>query len=151
MITRKVNVCVVAKHFPQKVRDKPRALKKVILNHPDQLTTHSLRYLWKLPPLAKTFVLLDWFATVGTVVSSFRNQSDCWSHLPPQRRWSHCCFIIIRISWKFIHYQMSVSNGWVLSQKIWLLSNICISQRPTRLSSHFCLVVRLLKRRKMSK
>ena len=45
MITAKINVCVVAKRFPQKVslRDKRRALNRAVLNHPDQLATNTLK------------------------------------------------------------------------------------------------------------
>ena len=38
----KVNVCGVAKQSPQMVRDKQRALNRVVLNHSDQLATHIL-------------------------------------------------------------------------------------------------------------
>ena len=45
MITAKINVCWVAKLFPQKVslnRDKRRALIRAVPNHPDLLATHIL-------------------------------------------------------------------------------------------------------------
>ena len=44
MITAKINVCGVAKRFPQKVslRDKRRALNRTVMNHHDQLATHVL-------------------------------------------------------------------------------------------------------------
>ena len=44
MITPKINVCGVAKRFPQKVSltDKRGVLNGAVLNHPDQLATNIL-------------------------------------------------------------------------------------------------------------
>ena len=40
--TAKVDACEVVKHSQQDVRDKQRALKGLVLNHSDQLTTRIL-------------------------------------------------------------------------------------------------------------
>ena len=107
-------------------------------HHPDQLVI--------LPLMARTFIGLDWL-TRNSVVN-FRNQSNCQSQCPSQC--SRLCLLVwIWISWKFTHHQMSVSNRWFLSLKIWFLLKICISWTRTRLSSNFYLTFWQLKRRKM--
>ena len=147
MITTKINVCRVAKRFPQKVslRDKRTALNRVVLNHPDQLAT---------PILETTTTGEDLRVTLLTCNSgvSFRNRSECLSQWPSQcsRLWSQCLLIWIWISGKFIHHQMSESNGWVLSLNISFLLNIPVSLKDTWLSSHFYPAFRLLKRKIMS-
>ena len=144
MITAKINVCVVAKHFPQvSLRDKRRGLNRAVLNYPDQLATRVLETTTTCEGLHVTRL------TCNSNVS-FRNRSDCWLQWPSQcsRLWSQCLFISVWISWKSIHHRMSVSNGWILYLKISFLLSIGVDRKRTRLSSHFYPAFRLLKRRR---
>ena len=109
-ITAKVNVCGVTKRFSQNVR-----CNGGLCNSP-----HTS---WKLPPLAKTFVLLDWHATVVSVSGSG----------PTADRKS----------------PLSVVMSVMVTISSRLNMNSLKMCRPhTRLSSHFYLAFRLHKRRK---
>ena len=70
IITAKINVCGVAKRFPQKVRDKGRALNKTVLNHPDQLATYISETTTTSEDLRVTRL------TCNSGVN-LRNRSDC--------------------------------------------------------------------------
>ena len=97
---------------PRKVRLKRRALKRAVLNHPDQLATHILE-----TTATGEVVYLRVTRTCNRGIS-FRNRSDRWSHWPSQcwRLWSRCLLAWIWISGNLFIIE-SVSNGWVRSQK----------------------------------
>ena len=94
--------------------DKQRTLKSGVLNHPVQHTTHILD---------NTTTGDDFWVTRLTCNYgvNFRNRFDCWSQWPSAQSViviMACLLIWIWISWKFIHYQMLVSNGQVPSLNI---------------------------------
>ena len=132
------------KSFPQKVRNKGGLWTGWFWPTP----INSPHTLWK-PPLVKD-LCVTWLTCNSGV--RFRNRYDYWLHWPiqPVQLWSQFLLVRIRISWKFIHHWMSVSNSWVLSLKIKFLLSIRVSRRRTRPSSHFYPAFRLLRHRKMS-
>ena len=108
IITAKVNVCRVPKRFPQEVR----GLSTGRSEHPDQLAPHILQ-------TTTTGEDLRVSKLTRNSGFNFRNRSDSWSKWPSQcsRLWSQYLLVWVWISWKCIHYRMSVSNGWVLPLK----------------------------------
>ena len=105
MITAKINICGVAKRFPQKVslRDKRRALNRAVLNYPDQLATYSLETTTTGKDLRVTRLTCN-----GGV--NFRNRSDCWSQCPSQtsQLFSQCLFIGVSLK-KYIYYSSNIN------------------------------------------
>ena len=82
----------------------------------------------------------------------FRNRYDCWSRWPSQSKQLRLqfLFVLLWISWNYIHHRISVSNGWVLSIKKSVPSKHRVSRTRTRLRSYFHRVFRILNRSKMS-